>query len=178
MLRCTKQLRVLRDTNLINYTDIRQYVRGYQPRDPFFKDEPDTTANQQNEPNVDEASPLRNTAETPGVAAVLPNEPNSNVDEASVLRNNNLQNEPIEAKIENQQSAIENCVEPLPKDWAKKVLDKVHYPLHKRRMSKPKLDKLADSILLTLEDPEKFLRDIAEEKTARPQPNALAAVAC
>jgi hypothetical protein len=197
MLRCTKQLRVLRDTNLINYTDIRQYVRGYQPRDPFFKDEPDTTANQQNEPNVDEASvlrnnnpqnepnlnvdeasPLRNAAETPGVAAVLPNEPNLNVDEASVLRNNNPQNEPIEAKIENRQSSIENCVEPLPKDWAKKVLDKVHYPLHKRRMSRPKLDELADSVLMTLEDPEKFLRDLAEEQTARPPPNALAAVAC
>jgi hypothetical protein len=66
----------------------------------------------------------------------------------------------------------------LPKDWAKNVLDKVHYPRHKRRMSQPKLNELADSILLTLEDPEKFLRDITAEQTARQQPNALAAVAC
>jgi hypothetical protein len=133
MLRCTKQLRVLRDSNLINYTDIREYVRGYQPRDPLFKDKPNVDEasvlrnnNQQNEPNlnVDEASPLRNTAETPGVAAVLPNEPKT----------------------------------PLPKDWAKNVLD--------------------DSVLLNLKDPEKFLHDIAAEQTARPQPDALATVAC
>jgi hypothetical protein len=173
MLRCTKQLRVLRDTNLINYSDIREYVRGYEPRNPLFKDEPDTTANQQNEPNlnVGKASPIRNAAEASSVTAVLPNEPNSNVDEASVLRNNNQQNEPTEAKIE-------NCVEPLPKDWAKNVLDKVHYPLHKRRMSQPKLNKLADSVLMNLKDPEKFLHDITAEQTAQQRPSALAAVAC
>jgi hypothetical protein len=91
MLRCIKQLRVIRDTNLINYSDIREYVRGYEPRDPLFKDELNTTANQKNEPNlnVGEASPLRNAADASGVAAVLPNEP-------------------IEAKIENRQSAIGN----------------------------------------------------------------------
>jgi len=194
MLRCTKQLHVLRNTNLINFSGIRQYVRGYEPRDPFFKDKPDTTENPQNEPNsdVDEASVLRNNIpqnepknvdESRCTSGLLRNNNPQielkNVDEASVLRNYIPQ---IEPKIENQQLAIEKCdnelKEPLPKDWAKKVLDKVHYPRHKRRMSQPKLNELADSILLTLEDPEKFLRDIAAEQPDRPQPNVLAAVAC
>ncbi|MBM4103032.1 MAG: hypothetical protein FJ263_03135 [Planctomycetes bacterium] len=151
MLRCTKQLRVLRNSNLINYTDIREYVRGYQPRDPLFKDEPNVDEpsvlrnnNPQNEPKIENC----NNEPTPGSGSVIIERGEESLPslDSGLSSMNSLQNEPKE---------------PLPKDWAKKVLDKVHYPLHKRRMSQPKLNKLADSVLMNLEDPEKFLHDIA-----------------
>ncbi len=79
MIRCLNKFQKVRESKMMNFTGLRQYYRGFQPRPQDFQDTP----------NIDEASPLHNkSASTPQESSSI--------------------NESIDSQNENRTSTIEN----------------------------------------------------------------------
>jgi hypothetical protein len=96
MIRCLDKFKKVRESQMMNFTSLRHYYRGFTRRPQDFQDDLNTQT-----PNVGEASVLHSKSPS------TPESSSPNVDEASVLHNETNKTNPI-SQFSAQKTASEN----------------------------------------------------------------------
>jgi len=164
MLRCVNTLKRIRNSKLMTYSKIKEYVRGSEEQpEPYFQDEnaeakfPAHLENQMSwrrPQKQDHSNPSPNEE----LKTILP----LCLSETSVAK---LQNEPI-SPINNPVDPVNpvkkdfDAPPPLRPRWSTVVLNDVGYSEKARsKMTQAEREEAADRVLMDMKDPEQYLHD-------------------